>query len=96
MGFKQGAYATVWSVEEGKNGKSTRARLSITRKQEDGTYNQEFGGFCDFYGTAHAKAEKLKVKDRIRLDSVEAFNRYDKEQNKEFVWWRVKGIAVQI
>lgn len=83
MGFRTGAYATVWEVSQGK-GNYLRARVSIERKKPDGTYEQEFGGYCLLIGTAKAKGEKLKTKDRIKLGEVDTTNRYDKEAQKEY------------
>lgn len=35
-------------------------------------------------GHAHAKAQRLKERDRIRLGEVDVSNRYDKERQKEY------------
>jgi len=48
MGFRQGAYATVWEVESITD-TMTKARISVSRKNKDtDQYEQDFGGFVIF------------------------------------------------
>lgn len=88
MGFRSGAYAKVWSAEQGK-GNFTKVKLSVSRKQQDGTYATDFNGFCTFIGNAHAKASKLKGDERIKLGDVDVSTNYNKEQHKEYVNYKV-------
>lgn len=89
MGFRTGAYATAFSVEPGR-GNFTKVRLAISRKNRDtGAYETEFSGYCMFIGTAHAKASRLKERDRIKLGDVDVTNTYDKESRKEYVNYKV-------
>lgn len=88
MGFRREAFATIWDVEPGK-GNFTKVRLSVSRKNKDGEYEQDFSGFCTFIGTAHAKAAKLKKKDRIKLGDVDVSTVYDAEKNREYVNYKV-------
>lgn len=89
MGFRTGAYATVWGVDTGK-GNFTKVRLTVSRKnRETGQFDQDFSGFCTFIGTAHALAAKLKERDRIKLGDVDVSNTYDKESKKEYVNYKV-------
>lgn len=88
MGFKKDAYATCWSVKEGK-GNSLRVRLSVSRKNKEGEYEQDFSGFCTFIGTAKVKAERLKPKDRIKLGDVDVSTWYNKEKGVEYVTYKV-------
>lgn len=84
MGFRNEAYATVWSVEPGK-GNFTKVRLSVSRKdRQTNEYVQDFSGFVMMIGQAHAKAQRLKERDRIRLLEVDVSNRYDKERGREY------------
>ena len=85
MGFRQGAFASVWSVEQ-KSDRWTKIRVSISRKNADtGEYEDEFSGFIDCIGTACAgKAAKLKERDRIRLGNVDVTNKYVKEKNMTY------------
>lgn len=89
MGFRNGAYATVWDVKPGASN-SMRCRLSVTRKDKtSGEYVQDFSGYCDFWGQASAKASRLKERDRIKLGDVDVSNRYNKEAGKEYINFKV-------
>ena len=48
MGFRQGAYATIWEVEA-LSDVNTKARISISRKnKQTGEYNRVMSGYeCD-------------------------------------------------
>lgn len=84
MGFKTGAYCTVWSVETPSPAR-TKARISISRKNNEGGYDNEFGGFVNFCGTAVAnKAARLKERDRIRLGDVDVKTFYSKEKDTTY------------
>lgn len=79
------AYATCWEIVPGK-GNFTKVRLSTSRKNRDtGEYEQDFSGYVMMVGHAHAKAQKLRERDRIRLGDVEVTTTYDKERNREYV-----------
>lgn len=88
MGLHNGAFAKVWKVEQGK-GRFTNVRLSISKKQQDGTYAQDFSGFCMFIGNAHAKAAMLKGDERIKLGEIDVSNNYDKAKGKEYINYKV-------
>lgn len=77
MGFRAGAFATVWTVEQ-KNDRVTKVRISISKKNRDsGEYEQDFSGFVNFVGTANAAAAmKLHEKDRIKLGDVDVTTFY--------------------
>ena len=85
MGFRNGAYATVWEATPVSDTR-TKVRLSISKKnRQTGEYEQDFSGFVTFVGTACArKAAKLREKDRIKLGEVDVQNRYDREKNTTF------------
>ena len=81
MGFRTGAYATIWQVKQGK-GNYTDVRLSISKKnRQTNEYEQDFSGFVRFIGTAHQRANSLKERDMIRIGDCEVTNSYDKEKN---------------
>lgn len=90
MGFRKDAYATVWSVE-GISNTMTKARISVSRKsRETGNYETDFSGFVSFIGTNVANnALSLKERDRIRLGDVDVTTRYDKDQQKEYINYKV-------
>lgn len=81
MGFRSGAYCTVWEVNPISD-VNTKARISISRKsRQTGEYETDFSGFVYFIGTAAAKkAACLKEKDRIKLGDVDLSNKYDSEK----------------
>lgn len=85
MGFRTGSYAKVWSVEPVKS-TVTKGRISISKKnKETGQYEQDFGGFVSFIGTAAAtKAATLKEGDRIKLGDVDVTNVYYKDTKQTF------------
>lgn len=89
MGFRSNSFAMVFGIEPGK-GNFTKVRLSVSRKDKNtGEYIQDFSGYCTFIGQAHAKAARLKEKDRIKLIDVDVSNTYDKEKQKEYVNFKV-------
>lgn len=91
MGFRNGAYATIWEVkqEEGKN--YTTVSLSISRKDKrTDEYVRDFShSFVRFIGTAHERAGSLQPKDRIKLGDVDVSNSYNKEEKKEYITYKV-------
>lgn len=90
MGFRKDSFATIWSVEPTSD-TLTKARISISRKnRQTGEYENDFGGFVSFVGTAAAKkAASLKERDRIKLGDVDVTNRYDKERNTTFTNFKI-------
>lgn len=79
MGFRAGAYASVWEVKGGK-GNYTDVRISTSKKKND-AYETDFSGWVRFIGTAHQKANSLKARDRIKISDCEVTNSYNKEKD---------------
>lgn len=90
MGFRTGAWARIWGVEQ-KSTTWVKARISISRKnRQTGEYEQDFGGFVDFTGTAAAtKASNLREGDTIRLGDVDVTRTWDKDRQKEYINYKV-------
>lgn len=90
MGFKNGAFATVWKTESISD-TNTKVQISVSRKNKDtGEYETEFSGFVNFYGTAVAsRAARLKKNDRIKLGEVDVTTRYSKERNTTYTNYKV-------
>lgn len=90
MGFRNNSYAVVWSTETVSD-TLTKGRISISRKnKQTGEYEQDFGGFVSFIGSACAKkASQLKEKDRIKLGDVDVSNKYDKERNTTYTNFKI-------
>lgn len=81
MGFRKGAYATVWEARQG-NGNYTQARISTSRKDKEAEeYRTEFNGWVRLIGEAHNAAYLLGERARIRIGDCDVTNKYDKERN---------------
>lgn len=91
MGFRNGAYATVWEVREG-NGNYSDVRISISRKnKETGEYRTEFNAWVRMIGKAHNQASDLAERSRIRIGECDVTNKYDKEKNITYTNYAVFG-----
>lgn len=95
MGFRQGAYATVWEVEP-RSDLLTKIRISISRKKKDSDeYEQDFSGYVLCIGTAAArKAATLKHKDRIKLGDVDVSTNYNAE--KKITYYNFKLFSFDV
>lgn len=90
MGFRVGNFMSVWSTEPSRTGNTTRVRLSSSRKSKiSGEYEQDFSGFCTFIGKAHDMAKSLQPKDRIKILECDVGTTYNKEQQKEYINYKV-------
>ena len=90
MGFRNGAYASVFSVVKG-NGNFYDVRLCTSRRnRQSGAYEQDFGGFVRFVGDAATKIAQYNGRDakdnggnpvvRVRLGDVDTTNTYNREK----------------
>lgn len=73
MGFRQGAYAKIWSVDD--HGKYSTGNISISKRNKDtGEYTIDFrDGYVRFVGQANEYVKKLNLPD-----SSEAHNTNNK------------------
>ena len=81
MGFHTNCYAKVWEVKP--QAKYSDVRLTVSRKQTDGTYKQEFGGYVRFVGSAHEKIQGMSVPKSglsIKLLGTDCQNTYAKDK----------------
>jgi hypothetical protein len=91
MGFKVGAIATVWKVNEKE--KYSNIQISTSRKDRNtNEYKTDFSGFVNLVGEAHHKVNQLSEKTRIKILDCEVTNDgYDKEKKaptpNRFVIW---------
>lgn len=91
MGFRNGAYATVWEVKQG-NGNYSDARISISRKNKDtGEYRTEFNAWVRLIGQAHKDANMLERRSRIRIGECDVTNKYDKEKEVTYMNYAIFG-----
>lgn len=94
MGFRQGAYAKVWRVED--KGNYSVAQVSISKKNKDtDQYETEFQhNFVRLVGTAHdlgRNIEEVQGGTSIKITSCDVTNRYDKDKKKEFTNFVIFG-----
>ncbi len=96
MGFRNGAYAKVWTVEPVSD-RNTKLRISVSRKnKQTDKYEQEFSGFVAAIGTAAAKkAACLKPGARIKLGDTDVTTNYNKEKNIEYVNYKIFSFDVE-
>lgn len=94
MGFRPGAFATVWSADP-QSETRTKIRISISHKdKQTDEYVQDFSGFVTCAGSAVAKkAAKLKKGDRIKLGDTDVQTRYDKEKEVIYTNFFIFGFA---
>ena len=104
MGWRDGAYATVWpwTDKEGRehvvnsvSDKLSTAKISI-RSRVKGTdeYETQFNNFVRFVGTSAAqKARMLKARDRIKLLRVEYIE--SMKDGKKYDNWMVYDFEIQ-
>lgn len=97
MGFRQGAYARIWKIED--NGNYSVAQISVSRKnKETGKYDIEFqDGFIRLVGNAHETAKKIQLTDKgvpIQITSCDVTNKYDGEKKKTYVNFTVFGFDI--
>jgi hypothetical protein len=86
MGFRQDAYARVWSAEN--RGKYTTCRVSISKKnKETNAYTTEFqDGFVRFVGKAHELISNTQIDNKkglpIKILSCDVTNLYTAPEGK--------------
>lgn len=90
MGFRNGATAKVWDVYPVSD-TMTKLKLSVNRKnKQTNEYEKEWDGFAVVVGTAAARqAAKLSRGDSIKLGDVDVTRRYSKEEEKEYINWKI-------
>ena len=87
MGFRQGAYAKIWSVED--KGNYSICSLSISKKnKETGEYEVSFQSkFVRLVGSAHTDISKMNIPDNglfIKINSCDVTNSYNAEKKKVY------------
>lgn len=86
MGFRQGAYARIWSYEN--KGNYSTCRLSISKKNKDAnTYETEFtDGFVRLVGNAHQSIQNIHIDEKkgynIKISSCDVTNVYTSPDGK--------------
>lgn len=81
--FSVGSYAKVWEVKRSAE-KYIDLRISTSKKDKDGNYEQDFGGFVRLIGKARSEGEYLNVGDSFKILRCGVENHYDKEKKQTF------------
>ena len=94
MGFRSGAYARIWEIEQ-KSASFVKGRISINYKnKQTGEYEQDFSGFVSFIGTACADhASKLEPKDMIRIGDCDVSTKYDRDKRVTYTNFKIFSFA---
>jgi len=86
MGFRQGAYARIWSYEN--KGNYSTCRLSISRKNKNtDAYETEFtDGFVRLVGNAHQAIQGIQIDEKkgynVKISSCDVTNVYTAPDGK--------------
>lgn len=85
MGFRTGAYATIWQTKETKSDKVTRAQISINRKnKQTDEWERDFSHWVKLIGSANQKAAGLSERSRVKILECEALAEYNKDKETTF------------
>ena len=91
MGFRDGAFATVWEITEERNN-FAKVRISTRRKdKKTEEYITDFSGFVSFVGNAFKKIDDIRDtlgdhgRCRIKLSACDVSSRYDKAAGREYI-----------
>lgn len=100
MGFRQGAYARIWSVEEGA-GKYAIANMSVSRKNPDTEeYKTEWqDGFVRLVGKAYEDIGNIDIPEggiSVKISSCDVTNNYDTNKKKLYTNYVVFGFEYPI
>ena len=76
--FANGAYARLWEVKRVAE-KYSDVRISTSKKQDDGSYKDDFSGFVRMIGKAHKALDYIHEQESFRILSCGVESRYDKE-----------------
>lgn len=106
MGFRQGAFARIWSVND--EGKYSTANVSVSRKNNNtGKYDVEFSdGYVRLVGSAHEAAKELGLPTReefdsqsdkgvsVKISSCDVTNNYDTKTKKLYTNCVIFGFEI--
>jgi len=95
MGFRTGAYAKVWKIEN--KGNYSVGQISISRKNKNtDQYEVEFqDGFTRFVGNAHNDINSIDFPEKggltIKITSCDVTNNYNKEKKTTYTNYVIFG-----
>lgn len=80
MGFRNGAYATVWEVRPTKSPKVNIARVSISKKNQNGEYDDVFSHWIKFAGKAKEVSDTITGMTRVKIDGCDVEAKWNAEK----------------
>lgn len=93
MGFRQDAFARVWSVTAHENYSTANITVSRKSREDESKYEVVFkDGYTRFVGEAHKKISDVTVGDggiSIKILSCDVENRYDADKKKLYTNYMV-------
>ena len=97
MGFRQGAYARLWSAED--KGRYSLANISVSKKNKDtNKYETEFlSKYVRLVGNAHDTATELDIPANgvsIKITSCDVTNQYDPQKERMYTNFVVFGFEI--
>lgn len=106
MGFRQGAFARIWSIND--EGKYSTANVSVSKKnKETNKYDVEFSdGYVRLVGSAHEAAKNLSLPTRenfdaksdkgvaVKITSCDVTNNYDAKTQKLYTNCVIFGFEI--
>lgn len=82
MGFRAGAYLTVWGDGNNFGGNYVCKQVSANRKnKETGEYETSFRGFVRFVGSAADVIKDIPVRGRVKVGDCDVTSYYKKDTN---------------
>ncbi|MBR6507496.1 MAG: hypothetical protein IKT37_07860 [Clostridia bacterium] len=81
--FANGSYAKVWEIKRIEE-KYSDIRISTSKKKDDGSYEEDFGGFVRMVGKAHKAMDFINEKDKFKIVSCGVESHYDKEKKVKY------------
>ena len=90
--FSQGAFMKVWEIkgETTSSGKVIyKARMSSSKKNQDGSYITDWSGFATLVGKAAQVAQNIGDGARIKLLNCGVTTNYKKESNTVYTNYSV-------
>ena len=81
--FSVGSFAKIWEIKRIEE-KYADFRISTSKKNEEGKYEQDFGGFVRLVGKAFADGKYLNEGDSFKIVRCGVENHYDKEKKQTY------------
>ena len=95
MGFRTGAYARIWNIDN--KGKYSICNISISKRKKDSDeFETEFqDGFVSFVGEAHEFVKDMNVPQGgipIKIGACDVTTKYDPNKKTTYVNYAIFGV----